>query len=177
MLPASVHNPFTRRDQTSFIVEMHSESGYSGSAVVLYLSPLSPRIGPDRDWSLGPQVGLLGLDWGHVPDREEVLDEEGDRLPEGERLYVKRNTGLAAVIPGWYIRTMLEEDEDLVKQRKRREKALLEGQARYKGAPIEVDMDPPLIPPTRREGDLTGGEFFDDLRKIEKQPKESPPHE
>jgi hypothetical protein len=83
-----VQQPFTGAIQESFLVEMRSDSGYSGSPVFLYINP-----GTARPWiySSDPETGpqhyakteklelfFIGIDWGHI----------------GE-------TAMAAVVP-WY---------------------------------------------------------------------------
>jgi hypothetical protein len=172
MMPAPVYNKFTQRKQISFLVETHSQSGYSGSAVVLYLSPLSPQLGVSRDWTEGPQLRILGLDWGHLNTRVEVVDENGRSISKPPHMFVERTSGLAAVIPAWFIRTMLEENKDLLEQRKQRENMAREGQARFKGSPVSFDLEPPLVPLNPAGLDLTREGFMYDLRKIKTQPIE-----
>lgn len=69
--------------QESFLVEMRSQSGYSGSPVFFVIEPGSPRQvegwSPDTDTMpfytiQQPAVGFLGVDWGHL------LDEDGRHL-------------------------------------------------------------------------------------------------
>jgi hypothetical protein len=76
------------REQLSYAVEMRSRTGFSGSPVCVYrtegssLMPLPKEA--EHMW------GLLGVNWGYVPD------EEGE------------NTWLNGVVPAWKITELLD---------------------------------------------------------------------
>jgi hypothetical protein len=61
---------------------------------------------------------LLGVDWGHIPLRLLVLDENGKSLPE--KFYVKSHTSMCGVVPAWHLRDLLN-SAGLQEQRKRDE--------------------------------------------------------
>lgn len=102
--------------QASFLVEQRSLPGYSGSPVFTLIDPTSPRPPmwltpvnhPFRpDWH-GPF--LLGIDWCHLHNYEEVLTEDRDTKADPKR-WVKAHTGMAGVIPAWRLAAILEADE------------------------------------------------------------------
>ena len=56
----------------------------------------------DKKW-------LLGVDWGHTPLTQPVLDENENPLSEGWK--VTLNTGMAAVVPAWKLMDLLNVEE------------------------------------------------------------------
>ena len=132
--------PIMREDgirQESFLVEMRSLPGYSGSPVFCYVAPGSKRYGepgefaPSSSWPSGPW--LLGLDWCHLRDKEPVRDKSGAELPEGE--HVKVNTGMAGVVPAWKISEVLM-GKELEKVRRLEEEAV-----KNEDSPVSLDFD------------------------------------
>jgi hypothetical protein len=107
--------------QDSFLVEMRSMSGYSGSPVFVYLNPTLPRppkwitpaTHPYRHGLHGPW--LLGIDWCHIPNFKRVLDA-GRKAPIKPEQWVEVNSGMAGVIPAWYIQEILELPELAMKR-------------------------------------------------------------
>ena len=82
-------NAHTGIRQESFIAEMHSMPGHSGSPVFVHVPPYEPRFGVASK----PGTRLLGIDWGHF---------DGSRM--------------ATVVPAWKILETLQMEE-LVEQR------------------------------------------------------------
>lgn len=117
-------------DQISYLVEMRSTLGFSGSPVFLYspaVVPASVRIGKSslRAFNV-PQLSgrylgpyLLGVDWGHFPVRGKLKDSSGativDAIPE-------MDSSMAGVVPAWHLLDLLNERQ-FVEQRKKEEKA------------------------------------------------------
>jgi hypothetical protein len=129
-------------DQESFLVEVRSLPGYSGSAVFLHsanaINDMSIRRGgkekpklPDRSTanalevlqesldSMEPFMNpkgpyLLGIDWCHIPRKSLVRAVDGS--PVDGNWYVDENTGMAGVIPAWKIIDVLN-SEELIMQR------------------------------------------------------------
>lgn len=101
--------------QDSFLVEIRSIGGFSGSPVFVYLDSAYYRdIGgtaPDGKiigrghFDTGPW--LLGVEWGMVPLWDPVCDKSG--IPVQAKLMVPSNTGMAAVVPSWKLRWLLLE--------------------------------------------------------------------
>src|SRR5205823_4279853 len=99
-----------------------SISGYSGSPVFVYKpqqeikaippSPLDPYAGETYVTSITDPVGvplLLGIDCGHVRNKEPILDANGNPHPFG--WHVETNTGMAIVIPAWRLEDLLNRPE------------------------------------------------------------------
>lgn len=119
------------REQESFLIELHSVPGYSGSPVYIYspyavndmsrfragrsLDPLSDfnLFGPNAqegielmDLKMRPKGPyLLGIDWCHLNSQAQLLDKSG--APHADGLFVRYNTGMAGVIPAWRIADLL----------------------------------------------------------------------
>jgi hypothetical protein len=144
-------------DQESFLIEIRSLPGYSGSAVFLHspsaMNDMSVRrAGKDRPGTLSDNLTkaqenflmmepflnpkgpyLLGIDWCHIPRKAPIRSRDG--LPIEEGWYVEENTGMAGVIPAWKIRDILD-DEELKMQRKSADDHLTE---KKKSSPISLD--------------------------------------
>jgi hypothetical protein len=120
--------------QESFLVELRSLPGYSGSPVFIYspnaerdmsirragtdMAPLSNfnLFGPNAQESIdlmmkkitpkGPY--LLGIDWSHLNNHAPVWTQLHQTHPEG--LFVRENAGMAGVVPAWKIAEVLNVD-------------------------------------------------------------------
>ena len=105
-------------DQDSFLADIKSIGGYSGSPVFweLFPPPAEPR--PDE---LLPREYLLGIDWAHIRDWEPVCGANGKPLTGGHQ--VELNTGIAAIVPAWKLRDLLDNHPMLKKERELAEKA------------------------------------------------------
>lgn len=108
--------------QENISVEMRSIGGYSGSPVLVFISPFAIR---PRETSMSGSLRqwLLGVDWGHVPQRARVLTANGTNHPQG--CYVEINTAMCNVVPAWQLRALLDtprlyckrdEDEDRIRE-------------------------------------------------------------
>ena len=113
-MPALIRQD-TGFDQESFLVEAKSISGYSGSPVFVQMLPMSSRPKKDdpRTLMIVPLPGsgpwLLGVDWGHLHNWEEVCDETCHSvLP---KRIVSSNTGMMGVVPAWKLNEMFELNE------------------------------------------------------------------
>jgi hypothetical protein len=102
--------------QDSFLVEMRSIPGYSGSPVFVYINATFPRppnftmpnLSPYRQGMHGPW--LLGIDWSHLSNFHRVL-EENRITKKSPAEWVETNTGMAGVIPAWRIKQLLDLEE------------------------------------------------------------------
>jgi hypothetical protein len=93
--------------QESFLVETRSLGGYSGSPVFTF-QPGPPRgtmVLKNAEKEAMPDF-LLGVDWGHLPITERVLDKDGE--PVAQEWFVKSNSGQMAVVPAWRLRDLLD---------------------------------------------------------------------
>jgi hypothetical protein len=122
--------------QDSFICEVKSIGGYSGSPVFLALDPANSRIGnrrrPDATY-------LLGIDWAHLQNWECAQDDRGRELPD---IRFPTNTGMMAVVPAWKLRELLMAP-DLKAEREADE----ERELRRRNAP-KVSLDASSVPAT-----------------------------
>lgn len=113
-----VYHPTREIYQESYLVEIRSIGGYSGSPVFIQVPPFSaprPNSPPKSAASLGVGPFLLSINWGHKHTKEKVRDKKGDPISEGWE--VRSNTGMANVVPAWKLEEVLCLDE-LVAQRK-----------------------------------------------------------
>lgn len=147
-------------EQESFLLEMRSLSGFSGSPVFLIK---------------GSRGYLLGVDWAHLASYEEVKkrNEKTGRLedvPEG--YVVKSNSGQMAAVPVWKLQELLDQ-EKLVMQRERADEEFLRN---AESSPAVLDMRTPgaeANPPDDESGIFTKDDFEDALDRVSR--RESPP--
>jgi len=104
-------------DQESFLVDILSIGGYSGSPVFVYF----PH---DSKTDEGFTEFLLGVLWGTVPEYKPILDQNNKELLAGWR--VESDTSMAGVVPAWRLRNLLENHEDLKSQRKEEDRIINE---------------------------------------------------
>ena len=96
--------------QESFLVEIHSISGFSGSPVFVSIpQERLPTEMQDR-YNFPTQTYLLGIDWGHL---------DGDQFSPEKSII----PGMAGVVPAWKLRELLDDDQ-VIQMRKEREKKL-----------------------------------------------------
>ncbi len=148
MLPEGVYQDERSFEQESFLVDMRSQSGYSGSPVFVYYEVEGWRYLPDlmevsdtRDPVADSQARsdalaqrtrgretsavmgktwLLGIDWGHLPVWGNVYDEGKKKVGR-----MRVSTGMAAVVPAWKILDLLV-DEPIRRGRDMAEEELAE---------------------------------------------------
>lgn len=169
-----MRNPHTGLDEESFIVEMRSASGYSGSPVVLSISALFPRFNDvDKENRFGRKKTdtdskptfsnmydyhkLLGIDWGHIITKEKLHDRDGNVLPEEQSVWI--NSAMAGVVPSWKLAEMLY-SEELVEMRKENDERI---KKEDNESNVVVDFDKEKK--SNDEG-ITKEEFEDVLRKV-----------
>ena len=111
-------------EQESFLVEMRSLSGYSGSPVFVYFWPMEREMFEydPVHYPMGPW--LLGVDWCHIQTYDPVLEKNGKTAVQ-EGYVVQSNTGMAGVVPAWRLQEFLDsscfndfrqrDDEDIAK--------------------------------------------------------------
>jgi hypothetical protein len=109
--------------QESFLVDMRSISGYSGSPVYAYYTLSGPRwpvtglndpMAKQADWSAKiSDMWLLGIDWGNLQVPVEMSDTDGNVIDD--KLLV--NSGVSAVVPAWKIAELLMQRDDVLKER------------------------------------------------------------
>jgi len=112
-LPQPIEQPSGSTNNKSFILDLHSRTGYSGSPVFVYRTPGSDltthhiMAGP-----AGHFVLFLGLHWGQFPEAWEI--KEG-KAPDthaapvsGNDRYIKGMSGMTLAVPAWDILEFLQ---------------------------------------------------------------------
>jgi hypothetical protein len=132
MMPELISQPERAFDQASFLVDMRSVWGFSGSPVFVYYENTGPRV-PIRktekpsldaifenDWSgLMSKSWLLGVNWGNLPVWTDMTDSHGSKSR------VRVNSTAACVVPAWRLNELLAQEE-IVKSKKEAERKLAE---------------------------------------------------
>ena len=109
--PVVWETPARHYEQVGFLVEARSRSGYSGSPVFfLHQHAVNNRraVWPALD------MRLLGVDWGHLPERVAIKDKFG--ISHGE---IDVHAGMMGVVPAWTLLDFIDNHPDLVEQRRR----------------------------------------------------------
>ena len=114
VMPQVIKQPTGARSIPSFILDVHSRTGYSGSPVFVYrthgsdLTTVSLNLGAPG----GHFVKLLGVHWGQFPEQWEI--ETGKAVaPEGATLaadarYIRGLSGMTLAIPAWTLMEFLD---------------------------------------------------------------------
>jgi len=103
-------------DQESFLVDMRSTGGFSGSVVILYFTgpgtlSMFSSGGPKMPFrSLISKYWILGVDWGHLPVRQRIWEN-------GQSTRVKADSSMAGVVPAWKVTELLNDVAEVVKPR------------------------------------------------------------
>ncbi len=108
MMPIEkIRNKHLDVDVESFLCELKSIGGFSGSPVFVWIPPGHQRPGSNSIVlaTLGPW--LLGVDLGHLKREERTREKNGNKTTDGR--YVERNSGIGTVVPAWHIAQLLEE--------------------------------------------------------------------
>ena len=100
--------PKTGIRQESFIVEVRSLPGYSGSPVFWYIPDFSRRPGSSR-LEARPYRGLLGIDAGHFESKILITDSKGEAHPD--KWQASLNSGMAIIVPAWKILELLNSED------------------------------------------------------------------
>lgn len=112
MKEANIVQSATGYSGPSFVVDMHSRTGYSGSPVFVYRTGGSIFGKPGTIVGGGHLMKLLGIHWGQFPERWELArgaatrkDEtdpaEAELIVDGQ--YVRGLSGMTCVVPSWDI--------------------------------------------------------------------------
>lgn len=103
-----------KRTQVGFLVEARSRSGYSGSPVFFLKQHV---INDSRAVIPWLDMKILGMDWGHIPEKVWLKDPAG--YLHGSKWYVEVHAGMMGVVPAWFIRDFILNSPRLLEQRKR----------------------------------------------------------
>jgi hypothetical protein len=94
--------------QESFLVDLTSLAGHSGSPVFVYEFP--HYFPGDKEFRFFG-VRLLGINWGFYRRKEKVWTGP-DAKPHDTGLWIDGNTGFACVVPSWKITEVLAEVDE-----------------------------------------------------------------
>jgi hypothetical protein len=75
------------------------------------MAPARPAAAPISN----RQLIFIGVDWGHLPSWEKVLDEDR-RTPAPGPMWVKSNSGMSPAIPAWLLEDLLNSEEMVMKR-------------------------------------------------------------
>jgi hypothetical protein len=131
MMPEEpIYDPEFGRDQESFLIEIRTIPGYSGSPVFAHL-PAETRF-KDRRFQPSSDDRKLMTDWGYL---ERCLGIEWCRIKgetvktlmiNGTTTNVQMTSGMSGCIPAWKIINLLEQSEKFIMQRKVGDARMLE---------------------------------------------------
>lgn len=133
MKEARIRQAATGYEGASFVIDMHSRSGYSGSPVFVYRTHGSIFARANSIMSGGHLMKLLGIHWGQFPELWEIASRRGSAEvtdPAEAQLTVDGHqvrglSGMTCVVPAWDILAVLS-DARLAEQRVRAEARLQE---------------------------------------------------
>jgi hypothetical protein len=133
MKEAAIKQSATDYAGPSFVIDLHSRSGYSGSPVFIYRTHGSIFAKENNIVAGGHLMKLLGIHWGQFPElwelsRRQVSSEDADEV--GRELildgqYVRGLSGMTCVVPAWDILSTLAAPR-LVEHRSRTEASLFD---------------------------------------------------
>jgi hypothetical protein len=160
-----LYNPFTKLKQESYIVEMRSMSGFSGSPVLLWIPRASTRWRtlnhpeePGKSWVTGfthLYHGLLGINWGQIVYKEKAKDLETDRT-----LVIEMDSALAGVVPVSKLMELID-SEEMIEMRKKKDE-----NTKKNDDESGVRVTSHEEEKTKNNEGITKEEFEDTLRKI-----------
>jgi hypothetical protein len=148
MLPEVVWQEDRGYNQESFLVDMRSISGFSGSQVIVYYATTGSVPIPDSNVTLPGLDGerdiignawLLGVDWGHLPVGVDLKDKGKNVIG---RMAV--NSGMAGVVPAWKLGEILDQPK-IRAAREKAEAEILAARESSMGGVLDV-LDEPSPP-------------------------------
>jgi len=148
-----VYNEKIKRYQDSYLVDMRSIPGFSGSPVIVYIQPFDVRPKDDmksffkKHWD----ERLLGITWGYIHATEEGWDADDNR----KKIKVRLSSSVAGVIPVSKLQEMVMYEE-FIKMRKNFDEQLKEKDKETQVSAASEDAS---------EGNFTRKDMEDSLKK------------
>ncbi|MCZ6592547.1 MAG: serine protease [Alphaproteobacteria bacterium] len=152
VMPQPIEQPTGAKDLPSYILDVHSRSGYSGSPVFAFHSKVELKGGTLSTVVGNRMMKFLGVHWGQFPERWEI--ESGYRTPvrrkggsqslpvdEPPVHYVKGFSGMTLAIPADAITELLE----MPKLKEPRERALAEVRHAHRNDPVAEAAEPEAL--------------------------------
>ena len=129
-------SPIYTAKQEAFLVEMRSIGGYSGSPVFLYIPPMTFRMTKEqRPPSYDYHIRILGVDFGHLPTKDPIRNEDGNQV---NGWYTQSNSAMTGVVPAWKIQEIFDMPT-LVERRKKTEERFAKQREDSGELPIVLD--------------------------------------
>jgi hypothetical protein len=113
VMPQKIVQPTGATHLESFILDLHSRTGYSGSPVFVYRTVGSDlTIGSMSDVPKDIFLKFLGIHWGQFPEKWEIETgvkntAQGVTYSEDEK-YIKGLSGMTMAVPAWAIKEFLD---------------------------------------------------------------------
>ncbi len=118
MRPTPIKQPARSISCDSYVIDVHSRTGYSGSPVFVY-STIPSNIGhlfssESPTWqTVQPRqfLNILGIMWGYFPELWEITQKSKTKTAAGLPLvgqYVEGMSGMSCVVPAWEINKLLQ---------------------------------------------------------------------
>lgn len=105
----------SNRRRRSIVLDMHSRTGFSGSPVFVYRTPIVTETGISRVFS-GFYIGVLGVHWGQFPERWEIKTQRKSHLKKtlpntqgiiSDGSYVEGLSGMSCTVPSEHVVSLL----------------------------------------------------------------------
>ena len=122
IMPTLIKQP-TGGMSESYVLDMHSRTGYSGSAVYVYRTP-GQDLSKTNQIVVGGKnqfISLLGIHWGQFPELWQVKEKKENRTSKegtdqesflsASRNYIEGMSGMSLAVPAWNILEVLEVEE------------------------------------------------------------------
>ena len=93
-------------EEKTFLVELRSISGHSGSPVLVYCPPYALAGTRDKSQMWGGYL-LLGVNRGHLREYEELVSLK-DLKTKSEHWVSETNVAISQIIPAWHIAELLD---------------------------------------------------------------------
>jgi hypothetical protein len=145
---APIEQPNGTTTKSSYVVDMHSRTGFSGSPVFFYRTLGADLAQANRTnvmLNQQPLFGLLGLHWGQFPEEFTSTDEHH------RTLRLEGMSGMTCVIPAWRLFHLLNLDELKAMRVKREEEQRKDPKLRGKPRAESVRSKKSDSNPTHRE--------------------------
>lgn len=157
VMPQAIEQPTGAKKLKSFILDVHSRTGYSGSPVFVYRT-FGSDLTTDQivlsnlnlygTFNVTPEdhfIKLLGIHWGQFPEQWEIKSKKKTvaqaSIRGQNKRYVEGMSGMTLAVPAWAIREFLE----MPKYKKPRDKKLEEVRewAKSNRGPVAESSPPP----------------------------------
>lgn len=150
VMPQPIKQPTDATDLPSYILDLHSRTGFSGSPVFVFHSQTKIKEGGTLSIMDGGQwIKLLGVHWGQFPEPWEIksgykpkVKRKGSKATSSSEplnaQYVKGWSGMTLAVPADAIMELLE----MPKLKEPRERAIAEVRRAHRNDPVPESAEP-----------------------------------